>query len=64
MILKIIHDACLQCEVPLRDCLLGLLSWVYLWAFASLYYQIPGLYGDTGLLPVHAKLNCRSCNFE
>ena len=25
----------------------------YLWAFMSLYPQIPGLYGPTGILPIH-----------
>ncbi|XP_012940362.1 lipase maturation factor 2 isoform X2 [Aplysia californica] len=37
-----------------RDCFLWFMSLVYLFAFTSLYIQIPGLYGDNGILP--AKL--------
>ncbi|KAK2154133.1 hypothetical protein LSH36_275g00015 [Paralvinella palmiformis] len=37
-----------------RDLFLWSLSVIYLFAFASLYVQIPGLYGDNGILP--AKL--------
>lgn len=31
------------------------MSVVYLFAFASIYHQIPGLYGDNGLLPVRSS---------
>ncbi|CAL1533703.1 unnamed protein product [Lymnaea stagnalis] len=34
-----------------RDCFLWFMSLVYLFAFLSLYIQIPGLYGDNGILP-------------
>ncbi|XP_055900054.1 lipase maturation factor 2-like isoform X2 [Biomphalaria glabrata] len=37
-----------------RDCFLWFMSLIYLFAFSSLYIQIPGLYGDNGILP--AKL--------
>ncbi|XP_014674979.1 PREDICTED: LOW QUALITY PROTEIN: lipase maturation factor 2-like [Priapulus caudatus] len=32
------------------------MSVIYLFAFASLYYQIPGLYGDKGILPIKPEL--------
>uniref|UniRef100_A0A914W072 Lipase maturation factor n=1 Tax=Plectus sambesii TaxID=2011161 RepID=A0A914W072_9BILA len=44
--------------VKVRDWFLWLVAFVYLWAFASLYYQIPGLYGDHGILPVSSVLHC------
>jgi hypothetical protein len=34
------------------------MSFVYMFAFSSLYYQVPGLYGDEGILPIRNKLNC------
>ncbi|XP_059157855.1 lipase maturation factor 2-like isoform X2 [Physella acuta] len=34
-----------------KDCFLWFMSLIYLFAFSSLYIQIPGLYGDNGLLP-------------
>lgn len=37
-----------------RDFFLWAMTVVYLSAFASLYHQIPGLYGDRGILPVRA----------
>ncbi|KAK3781594.1 hypothetical protein RRG08_006990 [Elysia crispata] len=37
-----------------KDCFLWFMSLIYMFAFSSLYIQIPGLYGDNGLLP--AKL--------
>ncbi|CAH1787251.1 unnamed protein product [Owenia fusiformis] len=40
-----------------RDLFLWWMSGIYLCAFASLYIQIPGLYGDNGILP--AKLVVR-----
>ncbi|VIO86413.1 Uncharacterized protein BM_BM5010 [Brugia malayi] len=33
-------------------------SFIYLAALASLYWQIPGLYGEKGLIPVASKLSC------
>ncbi|XP_074660631.1 lipase maturation factor 2-like isoform X2 [Tubulanus polymorphus] len=39
-----------------RDLYLWAMSVVYLFAFASLYVQIPGLYGENGILPVHLKV--------
>ncbi|PAV79116.1 hypothetical protein WR25_03198 [Diploscapter pachys] len=35
-------------------------SFIYLIAFASLYWQIPGLYGERGLLPIATRLKCGS----
>ena len=32
-------------------------SLAYLWAFGSLYVQIPGLWGNQGVLPVDAVLH-------
>ncbi|XP_017554407.1 lipase maturation factor 2b isoform X1 [Pygocentrus nattereri] len=32
------------------------LSIVYLFAFASIYIQVPGLFGDEGLVPVHLQV--------
>ncbi|CAN7998984.1 unnamed protein product [Ixodes hexagonus] len=37
-----------------RDFFLWSMSVIYLSAFASLYHQMPGLYGDRGILPVRA----------
>uniref|UniRef100_A0A2R5LLL9 Lipase maturation factor n=1 Tax=Ornithodoros turicata TaxID=34597 RepID=A0A2R5LLL9_9ACAR len=39
-----------------RDLFLWAMSIIYLSAFASLYHQIPGLYGDRGILPIRAIL--------
>ncbi|XP_070554416.1 lipase maturation factor 2-like [Ptychodera flava] len=39
-----------------RDFYLWCVSAIYLFAFASLYNQIPGLYGNKGLLPAHLVL--------
>lgn len=39
-----------------RDAFLWSMSMVYLSAFASLYHQMPGLYGDHGVLPVRAVI--------
>lgn len=33
-------------------------SFIYLVAFTSLYWQIPGLYGERGLLPIATRLKC------
>ncbi|XP_052269066.1 lipase maturation factor 2-like isoform X2 [Dreissena polymorpha] len=43
-----------------RDLFLFSISLIYLAAFASLYVQIPGLYGDNGILP--AKLVVKSAS--
>ncbi|EEC00253.1 lipase maturation factor, putative, partial [Ixodes scapularis] len=37
-----------------RDFFLWSMSVIYLSAFASLYHQMPGLYGDRGILPVRS----------
>lgn len=36
------------------------MSSIYLFAFASLYHQIPGLYGDNGILPVKGVIPLES----
>uniref|UniRef100_A0A5S6Q5J5 Lipase maturation factor n=1 Tax=Trichuris muris TaxID=70415 RepID=A0A5S6Q5J5_TRIMR len=46
------HPSCV------REIILKGLSLSYLWAFASLYHQTPGLYGDEGILPVRNTLKC------
>ena len=38
------------------DLFLWCMSAIYLVAFASLYVQIPGLYGQNGILPAHLFL--------
>ncbi|KAK5969316.1 hypothetical protein GCK32_001471 [Trichostrongylus colubriformis] len=43
--------------LTLKHVLLCSQSLVYLIAFSSLYWQIPGLYGEKGLLPVATKLD-------
>ncbi|XP_053211769.1 lipase maturation factor 2-like [Panonychus citri] len=44
-----------------RDFFLTCMGFIYLFAFTSLYHQLPGLIGDNGILPVHsfAQLNKR-----
>ncbi|XP_038047006.1 lipase maturation factor 2-like [Patiria miniata] len=39
-----------------KDLFLRSMSAIYLFAFASLYVQIPGLYGDNGILPAKVVL--------
>ncbi|XP_050040711.1 lipase maturation factor 2-like [Dermacentor andersoni] len=39
-----------------RDSFLWAMSVVYLSAFASIYHQMPGLYGDHGVLPVRSVI--------
>lgn len=39
-----------------RDFFLWCISLIYLSAFASLYHQLPGLYGDKGILPARAVI--------
>ncbi|XP_072033992.1 lipase maturation factor 2-like [Amphiura filiformis] len=39
-----------------KDALLWCMSAIYLFAFVSLYSQIPGLYGDNGILPARLVL--------
>ncbi|KAM3726578.1 Lipase maturation factor [Dirofilaria immitis] len=41
-----------------KDILLIGHSFIYLVALVSLYWQIPGLYGEKGLIPVASKLSC------
>ncbi|THD20105.1 Lipase maturation factor [Fasciola hepatica] len=43
----------LEYSIPKERFLIGI-SFIYLFAFASLYIQLPGLYGDNGVLPVRA----------
>ncbi|XP_071955396.1 lipase maturation factor 2-like [Antedon mediterranea] len=38
-----------------RDAFLWCMSLVYLMAFASIYHQAPGLYGNDGILPIRNK---------
>ncbi|KRZ69465.1 Lipase maturation factor 2 [Trichinella papuae] len=42
-----------------RELILRMVSAVFLWAFASFYHQVPGLYGDEGILPVRSVLKCK-----
>ncbi|XP_054269593.1 lipase maturation factor 2-like [Macrosteles quadrilineatus] len=35
---------------------------IYLFAFASIYIQIPGLYGENGVLPAHVQLEAKDDN--
>ncbi|CAH3106819.1 unnamed protein product [Pocillopora meandrina] len=44
-------------QILVRDVFLWSISAIYLFAFSSLYIQIPGLYGQNGVLP--AKLTLR-----
>ncbi|KFD71806.1 hypothetical protein M514_05628 [Trichuris suis] len=46
------HPSCV------RELILKGLSLTYLWAFASLYHQTPGLYGDEGIFPISNMLKC------
>ncbi|KAL3981908.1 Lipase maturation factor family protein [Acanthocheilonema viteae] len=41
-----------------KDILLIGHSFIYLAALTSLYWQIPGLYGEKGLIPVASKFSC------
>ncbi|KAF8562155.1 hypothetical protein P879_11081 [Paragonimus westermani] len=41
-----------------------LLSFIYLFSFASLYIQLPGLYGDNGILPVNLLRLTTPTNFQ
>ncbi|XP_050408218.1 lipase maturation factor 2 isoform X2 [Patella vulgata] len=47
-----------------RDVFLWCMSVVYLFAFASLYVQIPGLYGDNGVLPAKLALNTEANSWQ
>lgn len=46
----------------IRQCFLTTMSLVFLWAFSSLYIQLPGLYGDNGIMPIRSVLRCESKN--
>lgn len=46
-----------------KDLFLWCLSVIYLFAFASLFVQIPGLYGDNGILPVKLVLQPEAESF-
>ncbi|XP_067129726.1 lipase maturation factor 2-like isoform X2 [Centruroides vittatus] len=43
-----------------KNLYLWCMSSIYLFAFASLYHQIPGLYGDNGILPVKGVIPLES----
>uniref|UniRef100_A0A158Q8Z8 Lipase maturation factor n=1 Tax=Elaeophora elaphi TaxID=1147741 RepID=A0A158Q8Z8_9BILA len=47
-----------------KDILLIGHSFIYLAALASLYWQIPGLYGEKGLIPVASKLSCNESSCQ
>ncbi|ESO04582.1 hypothetical protein HELRODRAFT_99479 [Helobdella robusta] len=47
---------CCSTNVRVRNWFLVGISTVYLIAFVSLFVQIPGLYGDRGILPAHLAL--------
>lgn len=42
--------------IVVRNLFLWCMAAVYFFAFGSLYYQIPGLYGDNGILPARLAL--------
>uniref|UniRef100_A0A1B6EIL8 Lipase maturation factor n=1 Tax=Cuerna arida TaxID=1464854 RepID=A0A1B6EIL8_9HEMI len=42
-----------------RNLFLRCMNIIYLFAFASLYIQIPGLYGRNGVLPAHVQLESK-----
>lgn len=43
-----------------KNLYLWCMSSIYLFAFASLYHQLPGLYGDNGILPVKGVVSLES----
>uniref|UniRef100_A0A1B6DGU2 Lipase maturation factor n=1 Tax=Clastoptera arizonana TaxID=38151 RepID=A0A1B6DGU2_9HEMI len=45
-----------------RNLFLRCVNVIYLFAFASLYVQIPGLYGKNGILPAHKQLETKENN--
>ncbi|XP_064634889.1 lipase maturation factor 2-like isoform X2 [Lineus longissimus] len=47
-----------------KDLFLWFMSVIYLFAFASLYVQIPGLYGDNGILPAKLVIKDEPKNTE
>lgn len=56
--------------VNTQVCFLWCMGTIYFFAFSSLYFQIPGLYGNNGILPAHLQLkedicgdNNEKCNY-
>ncbi|XP_041367323.1 lipase maturation factor 2-like isoform X2 [Gigantopelta aegis] len=47
-----------------KDFFLWCMSVIYLFAFSSLYVQIPGLYGDNGLLPARNALKMEANSWQ
>ncbi|ESO91574.1 hypothetical protein LOTGIDRAFT_204109 [Lottia gigantea] len=47
-----------------RDVFLWCMSVIYLFAFASLYIQIPGLYGNNGVIPAELKINTEANSWQ
>ncbi|XP_013397011.1 lipase maturation factor 2 isoform X2 [Lingula anatina] len=47
-----------------RDLFLRSMAVIYMFAFSSLYVQIPGLYGDNGILPVRNILQKEPNSFD
>ncbi|XP_014250285.1 lipase maturation factor 2-like [Cimex lectularius] len=47
-----------------RNLFLRCVNVIYLFAFASLYVQIPGLYGKNGILPARAQLDLKPGLFD
>ncbi|XP_067656214.1 lipase maturation factor 2-like [Haliotis asinina] len=47
-----------------RNAFLWCMSVIYLFAFSSLYVQIPGLYGDNGILPARLVLNTEANSWQ
>lgn len=48
--------------IVVRNLFLWCMAAIYFFAFGSLYYQIPGLYGDNGILPVKLVIDPGSSN--
>ncbi|PAA87369.1 hypothetical protein BOX15_Mlig012144g1 [Macrostomum lignano] len=44
-------------QVMVFNRFLSALNFVYLIAFVSIYVQLPGLYGDNGILPIYASIS-------
>ncbi|XP_068673133.1 lipase maturation factor 2-like [Montipora foliosa] len=51
-------------QILVRNTFLWLMSVIYLFAFSSLYVQIPGLYGRNGVLPAKLALSGESSSIQ
>ncbi|CAG0897510.1 unnamed protein product [Cyprideis torosa] len=48
----------------LRGVIVRALCLIYMFAFASLYWQLPGLYGTNGILPARRELVCENMSLS